>query len=104
MSLDDEIDQVRAKMRAAGDQQAAAGSTGRGVFEAQLRAALDHSIKDMARDLDKLEAALGAALDGGSFLMGMMAAAFVIQGADLTGAVGQERELFIEYIEKARQR
>lgn len=104
MSLDDELRQTRAEMRAAADQAASMGSTGRGVLEAQLRAALDHAIKDMPRDLGKLEEALGVELDGGSFLMGMMGAAFVIQGADLPQAVGLERELFVEYIEKARAR
>lgn len=104
MSLDDELRQTRAEMRAAADRAASMGSTGRGVFEASVRAALDHAVKDMPRDLGKLEAALGAELDGGSFLMGMMAAAFVIQGADLPQAVGVIPGLFEEYIEKARQR
>lgn len=104
MSLDDELRRVRADMRAAGDQKAAEGSTARGVLEAQLRAALDHSIKDMPRELPKLEEGLGVELDGGSFLMGMMGAAFVMQGVDINWAVGLERELFVEYIEKARQR
>lgn len=104
MSLEDEIARVRARQQAAADQAASMGSTREGVFMAGLRASLDVAIEALPRDLAQLEEALGAELDGGSFLMGMMGAAFVIQGVDLIRAVGLVPELFDEYIERARQR
>lgn len=91
MSLDDQIHLARVRMQAAADQ-------------ASIRAALDHAIKDMPRDLGRLEEVLGGELDGGSFLMGMMAAAFIIQGVDIVEAARMRPDLFNEYIEKARQR
>lgn len=104
MSLDDELRKVRARQQAAADQAASMGSTARGVFEASVRASLDHAIENIDPSLANLERALGEKIEPGAFLMGMMGAAFAIQGLDINWAIGLERELFVEYIEKARQR
>lgn len=102
--LERELNKVRAKQDAAMSGQAARGSTREGVFEAGIRAALDHAIENTDPSLARLELALGQKLDAGAFLMGMQCAAMAIQGVDAVKAAALYPGLFAEYIEKARQR
>ncbi len=84
------------------DEQAARGSTQDGVLDAGIRAALQHAIDHLEPDLTKLEEALGIKMDAGSFLMGVQAAAAVMQRFDLVAVLRLRQELFQEYVEKAR--
>lgn len=103
MSLDDELRKVRARQDEAVRAQAAQGSTREGLFEAAVRASLDHAIENIDPGLADLEGVLGE-LDAGAFLMGMMGAAFAMNGIDLVEAAKLRGELFREYIAKARDR
>jgi hypothetical protein len=102
--LDDEVEKVRAKQRAAMDEQAAQGSTGKGVLEAGVRAALDHALVDLDRDLRALEAALGVEVDAGSFLLGGLTVVLVQRGVDTKLVAAQHGPLLREYMAKARER
>lgn len=104
MSLDDELRKVRASQDAAMGAKAGEGATREGVLLAGIRAAMDHAIASTDPSLADLEAALGVKLDAGAFLMGMMGAAFAMQGVDLNEAASAYTDLFNEYIVKARQR
>lgn len=104
MSLEDEMDKVRARQQAAMDAQAAQGSTRDGVFEAAIRASMNQAIESIDPSLANLEEVLGDKLDAGSFLMGMMGAAFAINEVDVVEAAKLKTELFREYIAKARER
>jgi hypothetical protein len=104
--IEREMDKVRAKQDRAMADQASQGSTQQGVMEAGIRAALDHALSELDPDLGKLEKALGEQIDGGAFLMGMMGAAFAMQGLNLVeiSKLPIGRRLFREYISKAGQR
>ena len=100
--LDDEMEKVRAKQRAAMDEQASRGSTREGVVEAGLRAALDHALTDMGRDLRGLEEALGEDVDAGAFFLGAQIFALSLRGVDVVVAAKAYGPLFREYMAKAR--
>lgn len=92
--------QTDAAMRASGNTDPDAR------LEAGLRASLDYALKDMPRDHMKLIAALGGdeEVDAGSFLLGMQVAAFTIQRLDAVECIRLNRDLFREYVAKARER
>lgn len=80
--MEDEMAKARQRRDAAMAAKAAEGSTQDGVFEAGIRAALQHSIDNMEPHLSRLGEALEEELDAGSFLLGVQVAAFVQVGLD----------------------
>lgn len=74
---------VHAKQQAAMDAQASSGSTAAGILEAGMRAAFQHGLDGMEPELSRLEAALGFAVDGGSFFLGMQGAACAVEGINI---------------------
>jgi glutathione S-transferase len=102
--LDDEVKKVRARTRAAMDEQSAQGSTREGVLEAGVRAALDYALTDLDRDLTQLERLLGEKIDAGSFLMGAQALTLALQGVNFNDVASKYAPLLREYMAKARQR
>jgi hypothetical protein len=102
--LDDEMEKVRAKQRAAMGAQASQGSTREGVLEAGLRAALDHAVAGLAPDLARLREALGDEdIDPGSLMLGGLAVSLVIQGVDVLEVGRAYAPLLREYMAKARE-
>lgn len=102
--LDDEVEKVRARQRAAMDEQSAQGSTREGVLEAGLRAALDYALTDLDRDLTRLEGLLGEKIDAGSFFIGAQALTLTLQGVNVNDVASKYAPLLREYMAKARAR
>lgn len=67
-----------------------------------LRGALDHTARQVEPDVSELERALEEQIERGSFAVGMMAAAFVMQGINLVEAVRLYPEVFRDFTKKCR--
>lgn len=99
-----ETDAELARVRREADA-AAEGLTGDAAGRAQIRAALEHTIKDLPRDIARLERALGIEIEPGSFLIAGQVFGSLTLGVDLVDAANRKpwvRELLVEYAEKVR--
>lgn len=67
-----------------------------------LRGALDHTARQVEPDVGNLERALEEEIERGSFALGMMSAAFVMQGLNVVDAVRLYPDVFREFTEKCR--
>lgn len=102
-ALEQETERVRVKTEAAMSDQAAQGSTRQGVFEAGIRAALDHAVADLPQDLGALTEVLGERVDAGAFLLGSLVSTLMMSGADPVDAARFAGAVLREYMAKARE-
>lgn len=97
------VDADLGRLRRRADVADAAGAT----VEQQLRIAFTHMLRDFPRDIARLEAALGVEeIERGSFFLGGVIMTNLAMGTDLTTMIRQDpelRDLFREYMQKARQ-
>lgn len=67
-----------------------------------LRGLLDQTVRQVEPDVSNLERALEERIERGSFAMGMMCAAFVMQGLNIVEASRLNREEFRDFMRKCR--
>lgn len=68
----------------------------------EVRAALDHTAKQIEPDATNLERALGEPFERDAFALGMLCAAFVMTGLNAVELAAMYPEVFSEFREKCR--
>lgn len=67
-----------------------------------LRGALDHTVRQVEPDAGNLERVLEEEIERGSFALGMLCAAFVMQGLNVVDAVRLYPDVFREFTKNCR--